>query len=119
MPEIERKFVQFELERMIDNSIKNGIDQKHEKIHYMELVIQAMSSGRRYNDLQDALTTNAAAYDKLQITSSNAGMVAGEIKRTYFRGNSENLLINGLARDDSRILASFLHDRLAELGAAP
>ena len=77
-----------------------------------------MSAGKRYNNLDEALTANAAAYDGLHITTSNAGMIAEEIRRTYFRGTMENVLINGLARIDSQALARFLNDRLAQLRAA-
>ena len=109
--------IQNELERMIENAIKNGVNRKFEKSHYMKLVIRAMSDGKRYSDLDEALTANAAAYDLLHISSSNAGMIAGEIRGTYFRGNMEDVLINGLARNDSQALAQFMNVRLAQLGA--
>jgi hypothetical protein len=116
MPESERKVIQFELERMVNNSIKDEAARgKFDKIRYMQLVIQAMSTGKRYNDFQEALIANAAAFDRLQIPGSNAATISGEIRRTYFRGVTENVLVNGLARNDSQALASFLHGRLAQL----
>lgn len=60
-----------------------------------------MSSGAKYEDLDKALTANAAAYDNLHVSTSDAGMIAGEIRRTYFHGNLENALVNGLDKNDS------------------
>ncbi len=119
MPESERRLIQFELERMINDSIKHdGANRMFETIHYMELVILAMSAGKRYNDLDEALRKNEGAYDKLHINASSAGMIAAAIRRVYFRGTVENVLVNGLARNDSQALATFLHNRLAQLKTA-
>ena len=115
MPEAERVMIEKELDRIIENSNRYGANRKFEKVHYMERVLRAMSSGAKYEDLDKALTANAAAYDNLHVSTSNAGMIAGEIRRTYFHGNLENALVNGLDRNDSQLIVGFMNDRLRKL----
>ncbi|MCP8320800.1 MAG: hypothetical protein H3Z52_07660 [archaeon] len=111
MPEQERNLIKNILNNMIEKA-ERVRNPRYEKPHYMRLILQALGSGVRYANLDEALSANGAAYNKLKLTTSSWPMIAGEIKHTYFNENLEKILLSKLNQEDIQVLIEFINKRL-------